>query len=100
MRGRWQRALALCLGLLALPALAQDDADASPLPGTVVLRNAMAELQPEGSLPVQRTLTLSHRWDKEFPGRGGTATYRISLPPRASGTSNLRKLSRSGLSSG
>lgn len=86
MRGRWQRALALCLGLLALPALAQDDADASPLPGTVVLRNAMAELQPEGSLPVQRTLTLSHRWDKEFPGRGGTATYRISLPPRASGT--------------
>ncbi len=71
----WWAALMVLLAT-AMPAHAQDAG------GLLQLRQAQALLEPEGSSPVQRTVTLTHRWDDEFPGRSGTATYRITLPPR------------------
>ncbi|WP_339090967.1 sensor histidine kinase [Variovorax paradoxus] len=51
--------------------------------GIVGVAYADATLEPDG-LPVeQRRVTLPFRWDHEFPGRGGRATYRIDLPPSA-----------------
>jgi signal transduction histidine kinase len=72
----------LCLLLLwAAPAAhAQVDAGATA-PGLLALRQAQAVLQPQGLPSVSRNQTLTHRWDEDFPGRGGTATYRITLPP-------------------
>ena len=41
---------------------------------------AEAVLEPDG-LPAQvRQVQLPFRWDHEFPGRGGKASYRIALP--------------------
>nr|MBP6407015.1 histidine kinase [Ramlibacter sp.] len=80
-------AVACALLLAAAPARAQhaqdpqDADDAQGTPGVVLLRQAQAVLQPEGASVVQSTVTLTHRWDAAFPGRGGTATYRVTLPP-------------------
>jgi len=74
---RWLPALlALCLGLCLAPrSLAQD---------VVTLAQAQAVLRPDG-LPVREGLVdLSRRWDLDFPGRDGSAAYRLALPPRSS----------------
>jgi hypothetical protein len=55
---------------------------AQPADGVVQLRQAQALLEPQGQPAVERAVTLTHRWDADFPGRAGTATYRIALPPR------------------
>ena len=49
-----------------------------------------ATLEPEGIAPFEQALTLPHRWDRSFPGRGGAATYRFSIPtPEASTTMGI-----------
>jgi signal transduction histidine kinase len=65
--------LALGWGLLA-PARAQD--------GVVTLDHAQAELRPDGLPPQTGPVDLARRWDIDFPGRNGSATYRLALPPR------------------
>lgn len=42
----------------------------------------MATLTPDGGPPQTLEITLPHRWDDSFPGRGGRATYQFELPPR------------------
>lgn len=64
--------LPLVLCCTARQALAQD---------VITLDRAHASLRPEG-LPAQvGEVDLSRRWDIDFPGRDGSATYRIKLPP-------------------
>lgn len=44
------------------------------------LKTADAEFFPEGLTPSREgCLSLSHRWDKSFAGRGGRAVYRIQF---------------------
>ncbi|MDM0104829.1 ATP-binding protein [Variovorax sp. J22R24] len=50
--------------------------------GIVMIDKAHALLEPEGEPPREGEVDLARRWDREFPGRGGRATYRIALPPR------------------
>ncbi len=66
--------LALCLAVLALPAGAAD--------GVITLARAHAELRPDGLPARVGDVDLSRRWDIDFPGRNGSATYRLALPPR------------------
>lgn len=74
---RWlTRALAwLLLGALLA---AWPQARAAPVH---TLREAQAELQPQGLPAWQGELKLSHRWDEAYPGRSGQARYRLRLPP-------------------
>ena len=77
-------ALLACLWLaLVLAGTTAHAAKPSDTAGIVGVTYADATLEPDG-LPVeQRRVTLPFRWDHEFPGRGGRATYRIGLPPSA-----------------
>ncbi|MBP8226129.1 MAG: histidine kinase, partial [Acidovorax sp.] len=48
---------------------------------TVTLREAQAELAPDGG-PVHTVAeALPHRWDRAFSGRAGRASYLLTLPP-------------------
>jgi len=77
-------ALLACLWLaLVLAGTTAHAAESPDTAGIVGVAYADATLEPDG-LPVeQRRVTLPFRWDHEFPGRGGRATYRIDLPPSA-----------------
>lgn len=61
-------ALLGCMGGLAL---AQD---------VITLDRAQASLRPDGLPPQVGEVDLGRRWDIDFPGRNGSATYRIGLP--------------------
>jgi signal transduction histidine kinase len=41
---------------------------------------AKAELRPDGAPPQQRLLALPFRWDRTFPGAGGSAQLLLQLP--------------------
>ncbi len=64
---------------------------AQPAPDFQLLEDAQVVLRPAGSVPSARRLTLTHRWDSEFPGRAGEAEYRLQLPPRV-GTATMALL--------
>lgn len=49
----------------------------------VVIDTAQASLEPAGAPRRDGAVDLGRRWDREFPGLGGRAVYRIALPPRA-----------------
>ncbi|MDM0077870.1 ATP-binding protein [Variovorax sp. J2P1-59] len=68
----WAIAALFCLA----PALAAGG------PGILTIDRADALLEPDGGTPRQGEIDLARRWDREFPGLGGRATYRITLPPR------------------
>ncbi|WP_395315889.1 sensor histidine kinase [Variovorax sp. UC74_104] len=72
---------ALCLWLVL--ASAGTRADAAEAPDAFDVVWAEAELEPDGQPVQQRRVQLPFRWDHEFPGRGGKATYRIELPAAA-----------------
>lgn len=79
-RWRWGLvAAALCALALSLWASLQPPA----LPGGDILTiaEAQARLEPEGLPPRDGRVDLARRWDREFPGRGGRASYWIMLPP-------------------
>lgn len=67
--------LGLCLALCAAPAAAADE--------VITLDRAQASLHPDGLPPREGEVDLARRWDIDFPGRDGRATYRLALPPRA-----------------
>ncbi len=69
-------ALLLVLGCTGGLALAQE---------VITLDRAQASLRPDGLPARVGEVDLSRRWDIDFPGRDGSATYRIALPPRAAG---------------
>lgn len=48
----------------------------------ITLDSAQATLRPDGLPPRVGMVDLRRRWDIDFPGRDGSATYRIALPPR------------------
>ncbi|MBC7995932.1 MAG: sensor histidine kinase [Rhizobacter sp.] len=71
----WCRlALLLVLCCTAGLALAQE---------VITLDRAQASLRPDGLPPRVGEVDLSRRWDIDFPGRDGSATYRMALPPRS-----------------
>jgi len=73
-----QRAVrGLLLGVLLL--LLQLTA-AHAAPDVVTLAAADATLQPDGQPQRDKRVALRHRWDDEFPGVDGRATYRLALP--------------------
>ncbi|MFM2050222.1 MAG: hypothetical protein RL682_713 [Pseudomonadota bacterium] len=47
------------------------------------LIQAEAELEPDGLPPQRAQVSLRHRWDSAFPGRGGRARYTLTLPAGA-----------------
>lgn len=84
MRARFGGLLALHLFMVAaswlwsLPARAD-----APEALVLTIATAQALLEPEGLPPTQTEVDLARRWDIDFPGRDGRATYRIALPARA-----------------
>lgn len=46
----------------------------------MTLTAADATFEPEGLPRREQRVALGHRWDKEFPGTGGRAVYRLQLP--------------------
>lgn len=74
---RWLLAV---LGLALLAAVLQAHA-ATAAPMEVGF--AEATLEPDGLPPQVRRVPLPFRWDHEFPGRGGKASYRMELPDAA-----------------
>lgn len=57
---------------------------------------AQAVLMPEG-LPMQsREVALPHRWDRDFPGRDGSALYRLEVPAAPAGRVRALYLPRVG----
>jgi signal transduction histidine kinase len=67
--------MGLCLAFLATPAAHATD--------VITLDRAQASLRPDGLPAREGEVDLSRRWDIDFPGRDGSATYRLTLPPRA-----------------
>ncbi|WP_295976940.1 histidine kinase, partial [uncultured Variovorax sp.] len=72
---------ALCLWLVL--ASAGTPANAAEAPDAFDVAWAEARLEPDGLPTQQRRVQLPFRWDHEFPGRGGKATYRVELPASA-----------------
>lgn len=67
----------LALGILAsLPGFSTAS-EGRPL----YIDTAVATLMPDGLPPERRGVALRHRWEKDYPGRGGRADYHITLPP-------------------
>jgi signal transduction histidine kinase len=62
-------------------------------PGGAILTIDAAEavLRPDGYRSFEGRADLGRRWDGDFPGRGGRASYRILLPPH-SGTEPMALL--------
>ncbi|MBX3622620.1 MAG: histidine kinase [Rhizobacter sp.] len=76
MRRLTRRVLAVLGLLVALCQAAHADE------GVLTFDHAQATLRPEG-LPVREAeVDLNRRWDIDFPGRDGSASYRLTLPPR------------------
>jgi signal transduction histidine kinase len=67
--------LAFFVLLLALWLPGAGHAALTPLAG------AEAVLAPAGGSPRPVHVALPHRWDSDFPGVGGRAIYRFTLPP-------------------
>jgi len=73
----------LLAALLLIAALTGHLAHAARSTEAIDASFAEATLEPDG-LPVQvRRVPLPFRWDHEFPGLGGKASYRIDLPAAA-----------------
>jgi len=75
------------LAALAAWVLAALLAACTPAPpgAPTAIARAQAVLRPDGGPVQSKTVALQHRWDREFPGRGGSATYTIELPPAPDG---------------
>ncbi|QNK66931.1 ATP-binding protein [Variovorax sp. PAMC26660] len=73
----------LLTALLLMAALTGHSTHAAKAAEAMDVTSAEATLEPDG-LPAQvRRVQLPFRWDHEFPGLGGKASYRIDLPAAA-----------------
>jgi signal transduction histidine kinase len=77
--GRWPLALAVAL-ILAVWVAALMEPPTLPSGAILMLDEASAVLRPDGRAPHEGPVRLSRRWDAQYPGLGGSATYRIELP--------------------
>ncbi|MEY2860560.1 MAG: hypothetical protein RL392_1018 [Pseudomonadota bacterium] len=75
-------ALLLAVGLWFLATVGQA-ASPSDVSTVYTLMEAEAELEPDGLPPQRVQVSLRHRWDSAFPGRGGRARYTLTLPAGA-----------------
>lgn len=89
MKRAWLAALGLWMAL----CLAGGAATAQEV---ITLDRAQATLRPDGLPARVGTVDLGRRWDIDFPGRDGSATYRIALPPRTGGEPMALLFSRVG----
>lgn len=72
--------IALTLGMGAVIAPPAEPA------GTIQTFDAAeAVLEPDGKPPIEGRVDLTRRWDGDFPGQAGRASYRIMLPPHNGG---------------
>lgn len=79
---RWPlRVWLLLIGLLQAVWLPSAGA-AEVEPALLTISRAQALLEPDGAPAVRGEIDLAQRWDQRFPGRGGRASYLISLPPQ------------------
>ncbi|WP_395701166.1 ATP-binding protein [Aquabacterium sp.] len=71
------------LGLLLLMLLGLAACTEAPgaRDGVAFIDTARARLEPEAGPPQQRSVRLRFRWDREFPGQAGRATFTVALPP-------------------
>lgn len=87
----WLRGV-LALGILAsLPVFGAASAG-RPL----YIDSAVATLMPDGLPPKRQELALRHRWEKDYPGRGGRADYHVTLPPHSDAEPYALLLERTG----
>ncbi len=80
--GRWPLAAVIAL-IVAVFAVALMAPPAQPGGAILMLDSAQAVLRPDGGTPYEGPVDLAKRWDAQYPGLGGAATYRITLPPHA-----------------
>jgi len=78
------RLIALLWVSVTMLGLVSAAAAAAPAPdeGILTIDTAQALLEPDGAAPREGPVDLARRWDGDFPGLGGRAVYRITLPPR------------------
>lgn len=76
---RARRIAAMLWGMAAL--LCFVPAVAAMPPDVLTLDSAWARLEPDGAAAREGTVDLARRWDRDFPGLGGHASYRVMLPP-------------------
>ena len=82
--GRRARLLLLLVAcLLWMLGGAVHAAPVDPASTVLTITTADASLEPEGKPWRQGPVDLNQRWDLMFPGRGGRAVYRVTLPPRS-----------------
>jgi len=79
-RWRWGLLCAI-LGALALGLWASLQPPVLPGGAILTFDRAQARLQPDGLPPREGRVDLHRRWDSEFAGRGGRASYQVVLPP-------------------
>lgn len=78
---RWRWGLVgACLFALGLGLWASLQPPTLPGGDILTIAEARATLEPEGQPPREGRVDLARRWDREFPGRDGRATYWIPLP--------------------
>ncbi|MDW3681534.1 histidine kinase [Cupriavidus sp. CV2] len=84
--------LALCCVATACGGAREDSAQTSAAHATSqvqVLRQALAVVRPDdagqGHAPQPVEVALPHDWDRIYPGRDGTATYRLDFPYSGAG---------------
>ncbi len=83
LRGLLLAALCTLCAWAVQPAHADEATPARPPADALDVKAADAVLEPDGLPRQTRRVQLPFRWDHEFPGLGGKATYRIDLPATA-----------------
>jgi signal transduction histidine kinase len=79
---RWPLAVVIAL-ILAVCVAALMEPPGRPGGAILTLDTAQAVLRPDGRAPYAGPVDLARRWDAQYPGLGGSASYRILLPPHA-----------------
>ena len=79
---RWRWGL-VCIALVMLILGLGASLTPPKLPGggIVTFDEALATLEREGLPAREGIVNLARRWDSDFPGTGGRATYEVLLPP-------------------
>lgn len=88
----------VCLVLMPAHALSQTPEQLTETEAMqwVAVTQAQASLTPEGQATTHRTMRLPHRWDDDFAGHNGSASYTMRLPVIAGGGPYALYLSRVG----
>ena len=80
MKAWFLRVWRVWLLLLVIGAMLVVALGTQPPPGYASIDTAQAVLMPDGGPIERRAVSLPHRWDSDFPGRGGRAIYTLDVP--------------------